>query len=130
MRRLFPRPGPVYCFSTVEEERGFWPNTVVAYINETISEKFDQQDLDELYSKTDATEQKFKTFTSGCQNGPSGKYLKYLGTSSTVRDLVSLGDAIVGQGKPIDYWGISYGTVLGFNFINSKFSSFGHTSVD
>ena len=58
-----------------------------------------------------------------CQNGPSGKYLKYVGTSSTVRDLVSLGDAILGQGQPINYWGFNYGSVIGFNFINSKFTS-------
>ena len=114
-----PSPGPVYCFQTAEENAAFWENTVTA-INETISGKFDQQDLNELYSQVDATEQKLKTFTAGCQNGSSGPYLKYLGTSSTVRDLVSLGDAIVGQGQPIDYWGISYGTVVGFNFVNSK----------
>ena len=95
---------------------------MASYINETISGNFNQQDLNELYSQVDVTEQKLKAFTTGCQNGPSGKYLKYLGTSSTVRDLVSLGDAILGQGQPIDYWGISYGTVVGFNFINSKFS--------
>ena len=91
------------------------------YINETISGKFDNQDLQELYSQVGPTEQKFKDFTNHCQNGPVGPYLKYLGTSSTVRDLVSLGDAIVGSGKPIDFWGISYGTVVGFNFVNSKF---------
>ena len=34
-----------------------------------------------------------------------------------------MGDAIVGQGEPIDYWGISYGTVVGFNFIKSEFFS-------
>ena len=91
------------------------------YINETISGKFDNQDIQELYSQVGPTEQKFKDFTSHCQNGPAGPYLKYLGTSSTVRDLVSLGDAIVGSDKPIDFWGISYGTVIGFNFVNSKF---------
>ena len=96
----------------------------MTFINETISGKFNQQDLDELYSKVDATEQKYKAFTAGCQNGASGPYLKYLGTSSTVRDLVSLGDAIVGQGQPIDYWGVSYGTVIGFNFINSMSPAF------
>jgi hypothetical protein len=111
----------VYCFNTPEENAVFWENTVTAYINETISGKFDQQDYDELYSQVDVTEQKFKAFTAGCQNGPSGKYLKYLGTSSTIRDLVSLGDSIVGQGQPIDYWGVSYGTVIGFNFVNSEF---------
>lgn len=99
----------------------YWNNTVVNYINETISGGFDQQDLDELYSQVDSTQQKYNDFNERCVNSPSGPYLKYIGTSSTVRDLVSLGDAIVGQGEPIDYWGISYGTVLGFNFLNSKF---------
>ena len=98
------------------------------YINETISEKFDNQDLQELYSQVDPTEQKFKDFTGYCKNGPGGPYLKYLGTSSTIRDLVSLGDAILGKGEPINYWGVSYGTVIGFNFVNSKFfPPFDHT---
>ena len=89
-------------------------------INETISGRFDERDLNELYSQADLTDSKYKDFTGRCQNGPVGPYLKYLGTSSTVRDLVSLGDALVGKDEPIDYWGISYGTVLGFNFLNSK----------
>ena len=112
-------PGAVYCFTTAEENAEFWTNTVVSYINESIFGKFGQQDLRELYSQADLTEKKFKTFTAGCQNGPSGPYLKYLGTSSTVRDLVSLGDVIVGPDQPIDYWGISYGSTIGFNLINS-----------
>ena len=93
---------------------------MAAYINETISGKFNDRDLNELYSQVDSTDQKLIDFTGRCQNGPVGSYLKYIGTSSTVRDLVSLGDAIVGSGKPIDYWGVSYGTVVGFNFVNSK----------
>jgi len=90
------------------------------FINETISGKFNERDLEELYSQADLTEQKYKDFGVRCQNGPVGPYLKYIGTSSTVRDLVSLGDALVGKGEPIDFWGISYGTVLGFHFVNSK----------
>ena len=109
------------CFNSTEEDAEFWNNTPVAYINETISGKFNEQDFNELYSKVNSTEQKFKDFTTRCQHGSSGPYLKYLGTSSTVRDLVSLGDAILGKGEPINYWGISYGTVIGFNFMNSKF---------
>ena len=93
---------------------------MVRYINETISGSFNERDFEELYSQGDITERKFKDFARRCQNGPTGPYLKYLGTSSTVRDLVSLGDAIVGKGEPIDYWGVSYGTVLGLNFINSE----------
>ena len=111
----------VYCFNSTEEDSQFWNYTPVAYINETISGKFNERDFNELYSKDDLTEQKFKDLATRCQDGPSGSYLKYLGTSSTVRDLVSLGDAILGEGEPINYWGVSYGTVVGFNFVNSKF---------
>ena len=90
------------------------------YINETISGKFNQQDLDELYSQVDQTEGKYKDFSDRVAKSPSGPHLKYIGTSSTIRDLVSLGDAIVGLGEPIDFWGFSYGTVIGFYFINSE----------
>jgi len=93
---------------------------VVRGINETISGKFNDKDYNELYSQADLSENKFSDLATHCQSAPLGPYLKYVGTSSTVRDLVSLGDAIVGVGEPIDYWGVSYGTVLGFNFINSK----------
>ena len=113
-------PGEVYIFNNTAEDVAYWNNTAAAYINETISGRFDQQDLEGLYSRVDQTEAKYKDFNERCVNSPSGPYLKYLGTSSTVRDLVSLGDAILGQGELIDYWGFSYGTVIGFNFLNSK----------
>jgi hypothetical protein len=48
---------------------------VAKYINETISGKFDEQDLNELYSQVDSTERKIKDFTERCQNGPVGPYL-------------------------------------------------------
>lgn len=118
-RYIFTSPGEVYCFNSTEEDAAFWNNTPAAYINETISKRFDERDLKELYSEVDLTERKVKEWAEGCQNGPSAPYLKYLGTSSTVRDLASLGDAIVGKDEPIDYWGVSYGTYLGFNFVNS-----------
>ena len=94
---------------------------VFAYINETISGRFNERDLEELYSQAKSTELKYKDFGERCVNSPSGPYLKYIGTSSTVRDLVSLGDAIVGEGEPINFWGVSYGTIIGFNFLNSAF---------
>ena len=115
-------PGAVTCFNSQAEEDAFFQNTIVSSINYTIAGKFDQQDQDELFSRTEADSNLLLEFGTKCQQGPVGKYLQYIGTSSTVRDMVSLGDAIVGQGKPIDYWGFSYGTVIGANFLNSESS--------
>jgi hypothetical protein len=127
MRR--PSPGEVTIFNSPLEDAAYWNNTVYNFINESISGKFNQQDLDELYSLVEPTKQKYDDFNERILNSPSGPYLEYLGTSSTIRDLVALGDAIIGEGQPIDYWGFSYGTVVGFNFLNSRFSEPRHRTL-
>ena len=53
--------------------------------------------------------------------GPNATTLQYVGTAATVRDLVRLADAIVGKNSTINYWGLSYGTLVGAWFINSRF---------
>ena len=113
-------PGAVTCFNSPAEENAFFRDTIVRSINYTIAGKFDQQDQDELFSRTDEDSNLLLEFGKRCQQGPVGKYLQYAGTTSTVRDLVTLGDCLVGEGKPIDYWGFSYGTVIGANFLNSE----------
>jgi pimeloyl-ACP methyl ester carboxylesterase len=45
---------------------------------------------------------------------------RYVGTAATVRDMVAMHDVLEGSDKPIDYWGVSYGTVIGMYFVNSK----------
>jgi hypothetical protein len=115
-----PSPGAVTCFDSQAEEDGFFNNTIVRTINYTIAGRFDEQDQDELFSRTEESSNLLLEFGKRCQQGPVGKFLQYIGTSSTVRDLASLGDRIVGKGKPIDYWGFSYGTVIGINFLNSE----------
>ena len=113
-------PGAVTCFDSQTEEDAFFDNTIVRSINYTIAGRFDEQDRDELFSHTEESSRLLIEFGKRCQQGPVGKFLQYVGTSSTVRDLASLGDRIVGEGKPIDYWGFSYGTVIGINFLNSE----------
>ena len=114
-------PGNVVCFSTYAEEFAFWDNTVVRSINETISTKFeDPGELKEFYSRVPETDAKLDEFGKRCLASKSGPYLKYVGTTSTVRDIVSLADKIVGPGQPIDYYGYSYGTVLGFHFLTRE----------
>lgn len=43
----------------------------------------------------------------------NGDKLKHVGTCANVRDLVYLVDATYGEGFDVNFWGISYGTLLG-----------------
>jgi len=117
---LSSSPGAVTCFDSQAEEDAFFDNTIVRSINHAIAGRFDEQDQDELFSRAEESSRLLVEFGKRCQQGPVGKFLQFVGTSSTIRDLASLGDSIVGKDKPIDYWGFSYGTVIGINFLNSE----------
>lgn len=118
---LIRSPGTVTCFGSFEEEIAFWQGTPLNGINATVASNFTDKEVEDFYATLEYTETKMSMFAKRCEWGPVGPYLQYIGTSSTVRDLVALGDKIVGPGQPINYWGFSYGTILGFNFVNSKY---------
>ncbi|KAG8846395.1 hypothetical protein FRB96_002008 [Tulasnella sp. 330] len=58
-----------------------------------------------------------ETLTSEC-NQKNAAYLTQVGTVAVVHDLVAIADAIGGSQTPINYYGFSYGTILGAYFIN------------
>ena len=91
-------------------------------LNVSVASNFTEKEEEDFYATLEYTDMKASMYSKRCEQGPSGQYLKYIGTSSTVRDLVALGDKIVGPGQPINYWGFSYGTILGFHFINSEYT--------
>ena len=90
-------------------------------INETISTNFsDPNELREFFSRVPETNAKLEEFGKRCLASKTGPYLQYIGSTSTLRDLVSLADKIVGPGQPVDYYGYSYGTVIGFHFLSRE----------
>ena len=66
-------------------------------------------------------QQKYTELGARCQQHSSGKYLKYMGTGATVRDLLAMVDALDGPGAPVNYLGLSYGTVIGSWLVNSEY---------
>ncbi|KAG8877859.1 hypothetical protein FRB97_002969 [Tulasnella sp. 331] len=58
-----------------------------------------------------------ETLTSEC-NQKNAAHLTQVGTVAVVQDLVAIADAIGGPQTPINYYGYSYGTVIGAYFIN------------
>lgn len=118
---LILSPGDVICFGSFEEEVAFWQGTPLNGINATVASNFTGKEVEDFYATLEYTDTRMSMFNKRCEWGPAGPYLQYIGTSSTVRDLVALGDKIVGPGEPINYWGFSYGTLLGFSFVNSEY---------
>ncbi|KAI0769266.1 hypothetical protein BD413DRAFT_613824 [Trametes elegans] len=103
-------PGDIDCFGSVDEFSAFWNNTIYANGINMIGNFTDPDDIQALLSQAPIMEKKYEELAQRCLNSPFGKYLQYVGTAATVRDMVALADAIDGPGKPINYYGISYGS--------------------
>ena len=67
-------------------------------------------------------EAKYIEWGKRCAEAPTGKTLQYVGTAATVRDMVSLADVLEPGVQEVNYWGVSYGTLLGFTFVNSEYA--------
>ncbi|KAI0746902.1 alpha/beta-hydrolase [Daedaleopsis nitida] len=111
-------PGEIYCFDSVEEYNSFWNGTIELTGIEETGNFTDPEDIQALLSQASIMQEKYRQFEQKCLDGPSGKYLQYIGTAATVRDMVSMADAIDGPDTPINYIGISYGTLIGAWFVN------------
>ena len=70
-------------------------------------------------------QEKYEQVGQKCLHSSSGKFLKYLGTAAAVRDMVAMHDVLEGPDKPIVYWGLSYGTMVGIYLVNSMSWQFG-----
>ena len=117
------RPGQINCFSSAEEFVDFWNGTVV-FPQIDIKYGFtDPVDLQYFESQVPVMEQKLQAFKQVCLKGPSAEFLPYVGTTATVRDLVAIAEYFDGEGCDVNYYGFSYGTLIGNYLVNSKSST-------
>ena len=102
------------------EYTAFFNGTIEDMGIEYIGNFTDPTDVQKLLSQAPSFEEKYEQLAQRCLNSTNGKFLRYMGTSATVRDMVAIADVLDGPDTPINYFGISYGTLLGSWFINSK----------
>ncbi|KAF8307596.1 hypothetical protein DL93DRAFT_2171613 [Clavulina sp. PMI_390] len=77
------------------------------------------QDPDEIrfWSQLNVTDTSITRIGQLCLS-KNGDNLKYVGTVATVKDILAMADALVGVGSKVDYYGISYGTIVGSYLLN------------
>ena len=116
-------PGLINCFDSLDEYNRFWNGTLV-YPRIDIKYGFsDPSDLEYFNSQVDIMEERWTAFGEVCLKHESGQFLPYVGTTATVRDLVAIAEYFNGEGCDINYYGFSYGTVIGIYLVNSESST-------
>ncbi|KAI0769285.1 alpha/beta-hydrolase [Trametes elegans] len=111
-------PGEISCFDNTNEYNAFWNGTIELSGIEVGGNFTNQEDIDALLAQAPVLQKKYEELGERCLRHATGKYLKYVGTAATVRDMVALADHLDGPEKLINYAGTSYGTILGEWFIN------------
>ncbi|KAJ3732572.1 hypothetical protein DFJ43DRAFT_1154298 [Lentinula guzmanii] len=59
-----------------------------------------------------------------------GDELRYMGTATVVRDIDFMSKIIEGENKKINYWGVSYGSILGAYLVNMLPHRIGYVVID
>ena len=115
-------PGLINCFHSEDEFANFWNGTLV-YPKIDIKTGFvDPLDVEYFNSQVSVMDERWKAFGEVCLKHETGRYLPYIGTTATVRDLVAIAEYFDGEGCDINYYGVSYGTTIGNYLINSELS--------
>ncbi|KAG9123371.1 hypothetical protein FRC07_015029, partial [Ceratobasidium sp. 392] len=105
------------CFNTGSEENDFWKNTIPRTGLETHSNFTTAADLRAFYAQVPEVDTLLQKLGDKCLNYTPNAF-QYVGTTATVRDMVALHDSLEGPRKPLNFWGFSYGTVVGIYFVN------------
>ncbi|KIJ35882.1 hypothetical protein M422DRAFT_261837 [Sphaerobolus stellatus SS14] len=116
-------------FQSLEEQQGFFNGTIINDGIEAHGNFTDESDLHRFFSTLNQTDSILRRFGQKCIED-NGSFLKYLGTTAVVRDIVSMADCLEGPDNPINYYGISYGTVIGTYLVNMFPKRVGRVVID
>ncbi|KAG8711023.1 hypothetical protein FRC09_020817 [Ceratobasidium sp. 395] len=111
------RPKVGRCFQTGEQEIKFWNGTIPLYGIEAKGNFTDPADLKAFYDQVPQVDVLLKKIGEQCIATTPNTY-EYVGTAAAVRDMVAMNDLLEGPNKTVDFWGFSYGTVIGVYFAN------------
>ncbi|KAI0689850.1 alpha/beta-hydrolase [Cerioporus squamosus] len=111
-------PGEIFCFDSLAEYTSFFNGTIELTGIEETGNFTDSADVQTLLAQGPTMQKKYEELGQKCLNSPNGKYLKYVGTAAAVRDMVSIANVLDGPDAPINYLGVSYGTLIGSWFVN------------
>ncbi|KAG8740786.1 hypothetical protein FRC10_003895 [Ceratobasidium sp. 414] len=107
------------CFATGTEENAFWEGTIPRAGLEARGNFTEKRDLDEFYAQAPEVDQLLEELGQKCL-AYSPDTFQYVGSAAAVRDMLAMHDILEGPDKPVDYWGLSYGTIIGIYFVNSE----------
>ncbi|KAG9124219.1 hypothetical protein FRC07_012368 [Ceratobasidium sp. 392] len=116
------------CFATASEECVFWKGSLPDEGPEVLGDFANPSNLD-FYDRVDQTDKKLIELGQKCLEH-SRDTLKYVGTVATVKDMIALHDALGIEDKAINFWGLSYGTIIGVHFINKYPERVGRVVLD
>lgn len=123
-------PGPPSCFDSGDDYSDYFDGTLEFTGLEIRGNLTDGNQIQEFYSHVGEMEKKYKGLGKRCAKADSGKYLPYLGSAAGARDMVSLAEYFDPGVQEINYWGVSYGSMLGFIFVNMFPDRVGHVILD
>ncbi|CAE6481040.1 unnamed protein product [Rhizoctonia solani] len=131
------------CFKSLAEMDEFYRNTVfeLGYAqppNTTVSSYAadalvaQQRAFDDIVAQQRQALVLFETQAKLCtKNMPNGgAALNYMGTASVVRDIAFMTDVFDGKGAKINYWGGSYGSILGATLFNMMADRMGKGMIE
>ncbi|KAI0743631.1 TAP-like protein-domain-containing protein [Daedaleopsis nitida] len=106
-------PSSVICYEHLTDYITFIQGTIEELGIGWFNDFTDPQDIARLLAQAPQMQEQYEQVTAACLQSAQGGTLQYVGTAANARDLAALADALDGPGSPVNYWGISYGTLLG-----------------